>query len=321
MRLKLLRNAFVYQASAEHPLLPDSQQALTELVEQRQFVPVLPSHIASTGFVAHPSTGELVTPFAGGFAFVLRMDSKILPASAINAKAQEKVAEIEARENRKVYRKERLLIKDDVLALMIPQAFIKSRLVEVFYMPTTGRLILSCASQSVADETVMHVSRLYSKDDRHPNFLPIGYPHFERLSAALQRVVERGGSAALVAGGSGGNDSTVFWFDNFVQLGFDDEKYIFRGDVIGTLSEGLLEALNNGQRVERIGMRADGFAFRIGATGQFKTVRYDDVDVPEDLADDSAGWWRHEASVRCLSLLRAVNLLTGAIGDAPAEEE
>lgn len=81
------------------------------------------------------------------------------------------------------------------------------------------------------------------------------------------------------------------------------------------------QALNNGQRVERIGMRADGFAFRIGATGQFKTVAYDDVEAPGDMEDDSAGWWRHEASVRCLSLLRAVNLLNAAIGDAPAEEE
>ena len=321
MKLKLLRNAFIYRSSADHPRLPASHRPLTELVEQRQFVPILPSHTTAVGFVPHPTTGELVTPITGGFAFVLRMDSKILPAPAINAKVQEKVAEIEAREGRTVYRKERLLIKDDVLAVMIPQAFIKSRLVEVFYMPATGRLILSCASQTVADETVMHVSRLYSHDDRHPHFIPIGYPYFERLSAALQRVVERGGSVALVAGGLGGNDTTEFWFDDFVQLGFDDERYTFRGDVIGTLSEGLLEALNNGQLVERIGMRAEGFAFRISGTGQFKSVSYDDVEMPEDLDDDPAGWWRHEASVRCLSLLRAADLLTAVIGDAPAEEE
>jgi recombination associated protein RdgC len=55
----------------------------------------------------------------------LLVESKILPASAINQKVNDKVAEIEKAEVRKVYRKEKDQIKDQVLQEYLPKALTK----------------------------------------------------------------------------------------------------------------------------------------------------------------------------------------------------
>lgn len=48
--------------------------------------------------------------------FCLRKEEKILPASVVNDAVNEQVREIEAKQDRKVYRKEKLQLKDDAIA-------------------------------------------------------------------------------------------------------------------------------------------------------------------------------------------------------------
>ena len=84
--MKLIKNALIYRAS-----LPDAA-ALAEHLAEKPFVPVPESHYSSSGFIVHPITDELVTTFAGGFAFRLRRDFKPVSKSAIKLALTEQVA-------------------------------------------------------------------------------------------------------------------------------------------------------------------------------------------------------------------------------------
>ena len=87
----------------------------------------------------------------------LRRDEKILPAAVINAEVETRIDEIELKQDRKVYRKEKLQIKDDVIADLLPRAFIKSRRVYAYLCRQRNMLIVNATSASLAEELISAV--------------------------------------------------------------------------------------------------------------------------------------------------------------------
>ena len=49
------------------------------------------SQLFVSGFLPNPATGELVTPFPGGFAFSLRHDQKVIPPSEVKKELERRV--------------------------------------------------------------------------------------------------------------------------------------------------------------------------------------------------------------------------------------
>lgn len=78
------------------------------------------------GFVA-PSqwTDQLAPRYDGKHIVKLRRYDRVLPGNVIKKAVDDKVAEIEARELRKVGRKEKLALKEQITDDMLPRAFIK----------------------------------------------------------------------------------------------------------------------------------------------------------------------------------------------------
>lgn len=99
--------------------------------------------------------GELLTHSVGNYIMLcMRKDEKLLPASVVNEVLAEKVEEIEERQARKISRKEKLQLKDDVIATLLPRAFSRTRKVYGYIASKEDLFIVNTSSATVAEEFI-----------------------------------------------------------------------------------------------------------------------------------------------------------------------
>lgn len=120
------------------------------------FTPCAKSQPLSMGWVAPLGEGAeaLVHAANGRFLLCMRREEKLLPGTVVREQVAERIAKIESEEARKVYRKERMQLKDDVVQDCLPRAF--SRSTQVFgYIDTRSNWIfVDAASAGRAEEFI-----------------------------------------------------------------------------------------------------------------------------------------------------------------------
>jgi recombination associated protein RdgC len=131
-------------------------QQLAEKLADHAFVPCGSAERSRTGWVSPLGRDEETLVHALGPYLMLcaRKDEKLLPASVVNEVLLEKVEEIEARQGRKVYRKEKLQLKDDVTASLLPRAFCRSRRLFAYLAPREDLLVINTSSAGQAEELI-----------------------------------------------------------------------------------------------------------------------------------------------------------------------
>jgi len=77
---------------------------------------------------------------------------KILPAGVINEQLEQKVAAISDAEARKVGRKERQELKDEIIFSLLPRAFTKSSLDFAYIAPKEGLIVVNASSAKRAED-------------------------------------------------------------------------------------------------------------------------------------------------------------------------
>jgi recombination associated protein RdgC len=89
----------------------------------------------------------------GGYIHIMtKKIEKMIPGSVIKDAVTEKVAEIEFREQRKVYKKERDQIKDEIIQAALPRAFTKFKITHALIMPKQRLIIVDASSPSHAED-------------------------------------------------------------------------------------------------------------------------------------------------------------------------
>jgi recombination associated protein RdgC len=81
-----------------------------------------------------------------------RQQDRLLPATVVREATAEKVAEIEDRQARKVYRKEKREIQDDVYGSLLPRAFTRSSRIYAYISKRDNMLVVDSASAPKAEE-------------------------------------------------------------------------------------------------------------------------------------------------------------------------
>lgn len=129
-------------------------EVLEEKLAQHAFQPGPSFDRSRTGWVSPlGKEGETLTHVVGDYImFCARKDEKLLPASVVNDALVEKVDEIEQKQARKLARKEKLQLKDDVIAALLPRAFTRTRRTFAYLAPKDNLLIVNTSSASVAEE-------------------------------------------------------------------------------------------------------------------------------------------------------------------------
>jgi recombination associated protein RdgC len=147
------KNVRAYRLSSPFSISPEQLGA--DLAE-RAFQPCAKSQSQSMGWV--PPLGEesdeLVHAAGGRFLLKVKREEKLLPASVVREQLEEKVAVIEAEQARKVYRKERLNMKDEIVQDCLPRAFSRSSYIHAYIDTRANWIFVDSASAGRAEEVL-----------------------------------------------------------------------------------------------------------------------------------------------------------------------
>lgn len=145
------RNLRAYRL--KQPFNLTAEQLETQLASGA-FTPCAPSQPLSLGWTSPLGSddGPLVHAGAGRLLLRMRREERLLPATVVREQLGERVAAIEAKEGRKVYRKERLTLKDEIVQDCLPKAFTRSSFLHAFIDPAGGWIYVDTTSASRAEE-------------------------------------------------------------------------------------------------------------------------------------------------------------------------
>ena len=129
-------------------------EALSEKLQSASFQPCGKMERQAIGFSqpARHAASPLVHAVAGNLLVSLCVEDKILPAAVIRDFADEKILEIEEQQSRKVGKKERKEIIEQVTDELLPRAFTRRRKTNAMICPQQGWLIVDTASAKRAEE-------------------------------------------------------------------------------------------------------------------------------------------------------------------------
>lgn len=145
------RNARVFRFTKPFNI---SAEALEEKLQADAFKPCGPQETTRQGWVPPLGKhGELLVHSANGYHLIaLRKEEKILPGSVVKEAVDEKAEAIEIEQGRKVRKKEKDEIKEQVVLEMLPHAFSKNRRCFAYLAPADGVLIVDAGSAKQAED-------------------------------------------------------------------------------------------------------------------------------------------------------------------------
>ena len=154
------KNLRVYRFTKPFEFTPEK---LTELLAAKAFQPCGRQDVSKYGWVPPLSTTNTDVDFDfvhvcnGNIMLCAQKEEKVIPASVIKEAVQEKADFIAQKEGRKVFRKERDKIKDDVMLELLPRAFTKSHRVYGYIDVKEELLLIDAASSNKAEQFMSHL--------------------------------------------------------------------------------------------------------------------------------------------------------------------
>ena len=149
----MFKNLIIYRIAAQWSA---ALEAVEEAMQTTPFTICGPTQEKSAGWV--PPRGEahglLVESVGGQWILRFMSESKMLPASVLNRKVQEKADAIEKEYGRKPGKKEKRDLKDEAKLDLLPMAFTKQSSMWVWIDPKAKLLVLDTGAQGKADEVV-----------------------------------------------------------------------------------------------------------------------------------------------------------------------
>ena len=294
-----LTSAVVYGAE-----LPATLEELEAGLNTKLHTPILPTFIASTGFIPNPTTHELVTPIAGGYLFTLQRDEKQIPEDEINRKLKVEVASAEAKLERKLSSAEKRSLKVAVKVSLAENAYYKTKYIECLYDQQNKLLMIANANQNLADTALscllgalgkLETRTLHVSDLRHG------------LTTRLQAFI-REGTPDKQAFGTLRPASEV----SLKRIESNDEFTAKNVDL--EISREVREALTNGCRVSALRLEDDLISVRVTADFKLQSIKWDmkepeqvDDDEPEDEPADKIHQYRVSAGLKMCSLSGFIN--------------
>ena len=146
------RNLLVYRLTQDLPFVADELQAALAAKPAR---PCASQELTTYGFVAPFGKGAdapLVHVSQDFILIAARKEDRILPGSVVRDALKEKVEEIEAEQMRKVYKKERDQLKDEIIQAFPPRAFIRRSTTFAAIAPKQGLILVNSASPKRAED-------------------------------------------------------------------------------------------------------------------------------------------------------------------------
>jgi recombination associated protein RdgC len=128
-------------------------EELEEKLEALVFRPCGSHEDFSVGWVSPIGKAAPLVHSANGFMMICtKKEERVLPASVLNEMMQEKIDETEEAEGRKLSKKERTAIKDELIFELLPRAFTFSRKLYAYIDVKGGFLVVDSGSSKSAED-------------------------------------------------------------------------------------------------------------------------------------------------------------------------
>ena len=147
------KNLVIYRFNEPFTL---TAEGLANHLQSDRFRPCGSHDLSSVGWTAPlgEDSEQLVHACNGYLMLSVKKQEKVIPSSVINELLQEKVADIEAQEARKLSSKERTRIKDELIFELLPKAFRFSRKTFAYIDPQGGWIVVDAASSKKAEDLI-----------------------------------------------------------------------------------------------------------------------------------------------------------------------
>ncbi len=147
------KNLAIYRLTEAFTLSPTE---LEEKLEHQRFKPCGGHEEFSYGWTAPlgRSAEQLVHQSNGYMMLCATKEEKVLPSSVINEMTMEQILAKEEQEARKLSKKERTDIKDEIIFELLPRAFSFSKRTFAYIDPVGGWLIVDAASAKKAEDLI-----------------------------------------------------------------------------------------------------------------------------------------------------------------------
>ncbi len=147
------KNLAIYRLTEAFTLSPTE---LEEKLEHQRFKPCGGHEEFSYGWSSPLGrhSEQLIHPSNGYMMLCATKEEKVLPSSVINEMTMEKILAKEEQEARKLSKKERTDIKDEIIFELLPRAFSFSKRTFAYIDPVGGWLIVDAASAKKAEDLI-----------------------------------------------------------------------------------------------------------------------------------------------------------------------
>ncbi len=145
------KNLSIFRLTEEFTLTPVE---LEEKLSQIAFRPCGQHEEATFGWTSPlGKSGQQLVHAANGFMMIcVKKEEKVLPAAVVNEMLQEKILEAEDQQGRKLAKKERAAVKDELIFELLPRAFTFSNKTYAYIDPNGGWIVVDAASAKKAED-------------------------------------------------------------------------------------------------------------------------------------------------------------------------
>ena len=172
-----LKNLIFYKFTEQ---FTHSQEQLQEKLQEHAFSPCKSQELSRYGWSSPCKLldQELVHEVQGFLMISSFKEEKILPGSVVKEMLSDKVSQIEHEQARKVYKKERDQLKDEIVLDLLPRAFSKYQKTFALIAPQQGWLVVDASSHKRAEELLSFLRGSLGS-------LPVALPDVQHSPSAI----------------------------------------------------------------------------------------------------------------------------------------
>lgn len=285
-----------------------SAEALGERLTGKAFTPCGRNALFSYGWEAPlgPQGEMLVHAVNGCYLVCARREEKIMPAGVVRDMVREKVEAIEAAQSRKVRKRERDALRDELIQELLPRALCRTSRTFAYIAPSQGWLVVNASSSKTA-EALLSLLRA-----------TLG-------TLAVTPLAVRQKPAAVMTRWLLSDDlpAGLVLEDECVLQSPLEEGGVVRCRRVDLESDEVRAHLDAGRQVERLALCwNESFSFLLDADLAIKRLRFSDVtrEHADDLgAEDEAARFDADFSIMTLELSRFLAALSDFFGGEDRE--
>lgn len=280
-----------------------THDALENLLAENPFKPCGPQDTYQLGWTTPLPKSEQHVHVTGAYWMIcLQKQERILPSSVVNEQVQLKVNEIEEQQHRKVTRKEKTELKEDIIQQLLPRSFTRTVKFYAYICPSKGYMVINTSSAKVADEFTSYLRKTIGS-------LPIRVPAVNQAPSSVMNLWLTQ-KQALPTGFELGLECEL------TSTGEDRGSIKYKGLELDT--DQIENNISNGMEVTKQTINwNESISFLLGSDLTIKRIKFGDVmqdKLDDSGADDAAAKFDAGFAIMTLEFDRLIPEILEAFG-------